>query len=100
MSNGLINPLTVNVLSTLVETVKTVVSLMVSGEVRVVVSTVGSRTVIFEVEVGDDQVGKVLGKGARVVEALKTVIRAALSQQVGATDVVINIVKRIEGEVS
>jgi uncharacterized protein len=34
-------------------------------------------TVVFEVEVADDDVGKVIGRNGRTINALRTVIRAS-----------------------
>lgn len=38
-------------------------------------------TVVFELSVADDDMGKVIGKGGRVAKAIRTVVRAAASRQ-------------------
>jgi predicted RNA-binding protein YlqC (UPF0109 family) len=37
----------------------------------------GERSVIFEVRVAPDDLGKVIGKGGRIANALRTLVRAA-----------------------
>jgi uncharacterized protein len=58
------------------------VTMMVRGLVdepdSVVVNRVeGDRSVIFEVLVAPDDLGKVIGKGGRTANALRTLVRAA-----------------------
>ncbi len=58
------------------------VTMMVKGLVdqpeNVVVNRVeGDRSVIFEVRVAPDDLGKVIGKGGRTANALRTLVRAA-----------------------
>jgi predicted RNA-binding protein YlqC (UPF0109 family) len=58
------------------------VTMMVKGLVdqpeQVVVNKVeGERSIIFEVRVAPDDLGKVIGKGGRIANALRTLIRAA-----------------------
>ena len=58
------------------------VSMMVRGLVdqpeEVVVSRrEGERSIIYEVRVAPDDLGKVIGKGGRIANALRTVVRAA-----------------------
>lgn len=37
----------------------------------------GERSIIFEVRVAPDDLGKVIGKGGRIANALRTLVRAA-----------------------
>jgi hypothetical protein len=37
----------------------------------------GERSVIFEVRVSEEDLGKVIGKGGRIANALRTLVRAA-----------------------
>lgn len=37
----------------------------------------GERAIIFEVRVAPDDLGKVIGKGGRIANALRTLVRAA-----------------------
>ncbi len=58
------------------------VTMMVKGLVdqpdEVVVNKVeGERSIIFEVRVAPDDLGKVIGKNGRIANALRTLIRAA-----------------------
>lgn len=58
------------------------VTMLVKGLVdqpeQVTVRTVeGERSIIFEVRVASDDLGKVIGKGGRIANALRTIIRAA-----------------------
>lgn len=58
------------------------VTMMVRGLVdqpeQVVVNKVeGERSIIFEVRVAPDDLGKVIGKGGRIANALRTLVRAA-----------------------
>ncbi len=58
------------------------VTMLVRGLVdqpeEVVVSKVeGERSIIFEVRVAPDDLGKVIGKGGRIANALRTLVRAA-----------------------
>ncbi len=58
------------------------VTMMVKGLVdqpeQVVVNKVeGERSIIFEVRVAPDDLGKVIGKGGRIANALRTLVRAA-----------------------
>lgn len=58
------------------------VTMMVRGLVdqpeQVVVNRVeGERSIIFEVRVAPDDLGKVIGKGGRIANALRTLVRAA-----------------------
>jgi len=38
-------------------------------------------TIVLEVRVGDDDVGKVIGRGGRTVSSLRTLMRAVASRQ-------------------
>ncbi len=58
------------------------VTMLVKGLVdqpeEVVVTKVeGERSIIFEVRVAADDLGKVIGKGGRIANALRTLVRAA-----------------------
>jgi predicted RNA-binding protein YlqC (UPF0109 family) len=55
-----------------------IVRALVDDPEQVVVNTVaGERSIIFEVRVAPDDVGKVIGKGGRIANALRTLVRAA-----------------------
>jgi predicted RNA-binding protein YlqC (UPF0109 family) len=41
----------------------------------------GERSIIFEVRVDPDDLGKVIGKGGRLADALRTLIRAAAARE-------------------
>ena len=58
------------------------VTMLVKGLVdqpeQVTVKTIeGERSIIFEVRVAGDDLGKVIGKGGRIANALRTIVRAA-----------------------
>ena len=58
------------------------VTMLVKGLVdqpeQVSVKTIeGERSIIFEVRVAGDDLGKVIGKGGRIANALRTIVRAA-----------------------
>jgi len=60
------------------ELVTMIVRALVDEPERVVVNKLeGERSVIFEVRVASDDLGKVIGKGGRIANALRTLIRAA-----------------------
>jgi predicted RNA-binding protein YlqC (UPF0109 family) len=60
------------------ELVITIVKALVDEPERVEVNKVeGERSVIFEVRVVPDDLGKVIGKGGRIANALRTLVRAA-----------------------
>ncbi|UCC67090.1 MAG: KH domain-containing protein [Armatimonadota bacterium] len=60
------------------ELVTMVVRALVDDPEQVVVNTVeGERSIIFEVRVAPDDLGKVIGKGGRIANALRTLVRAA-----------------------
>ncbi len=41
----------------------------------------GSQSVILELEVADEDMGKVIGKNGRIAKAIRTVIRAAATKE-------------------
>ena len=41
----------------------------------------GSRSVILELEVADEDMGKVIGKNGRIAKAIRTVIKAAATKE-------------------
>jgi hypothetical protein len=60
------------------ELVTMIVRSLVDEPERVVVNKIeGERSVIFEVRVAPDDLGKVIGKGGRIANALRTLVRAA-----------------------
>ena len=60
------------------ELVTLIVRALVDQPERVMVNEVeGERSIIFEVRVAADDLGKVIGKGGRIANALRTVVRAA-----------------------
>ena len=60
------------------ELVRMIVRALVDDPEQVVVNKIeGERSVIFEVRVAPDDLGKVIGKGGRIANALRTLVRAA-----------------------
>jgi len=60
------------------ELVRMIVRALVDDPEQVVVTKIeGERSVIFEVRVAPDDLGKVIGKGGRIANALRTLVRAA-----------------------
>ena len=60
------------------ELVTMIVKALVDEPEQVAVNKLeGERSVIFEVRVAPDDLGKVIGKGGRIANALRTLIRAA-----------------------
>lgn len=60
------------------ELVTMIVRALVDDPEQVVVNQVeGERSIIFEVRVAPDDLGKVIGKGGRIANALRTLVRAA-----------------------
>ena len=60
------------------ELVTMIVRALVDEPERVGVNKIeGERSVIFEVRVAPDDLGKVIGKGGRIANALRTIVRAA-----------------------
>ena len=63
------------------ELVTMIVRALVDDPEQVVVGKVeGERSIIFEVRVAPDDVGKVIGKGGRIANALRTLVRAAAAK--------------------
>jgi len=64
------------------ELVTLIVRALVDQPERVVVNEVeGERSIIFEVRVASEDLGKVIGKGGRIANALRTLVRAAGAKQ-------------------
>jgi len=60
------------------ELVTMIVKALVDDPEQVSVNAVeGERSIIFEVRVAPDDLGKVIGKGGRIANALRTLVRAA-----------------------
>jgi len=60
------------------ELVTMIVRALVDEPERVGVNKIeGERSIIFEVRVAPDDLGKVIGKGGRIANALRTLVRAA-----------------------
>ena len=60
------------------ELVTMIVRALVDDPEQVAVNKVeGERSIIFEVRVASDDLGKVIGKGGRIANALRTLVRAA-----------------------
>ena len=60
------------------ELVTMIVRALVDDPEQVAVNKVeGERSIIFEVRVAPDDLGKVIGKGGRIANALRTLVRAA-----------------------
>lgn len=60
------------------ELVTMIVRALVDEPEQVMVNKLeGERSVIFEVRVASDDLGKVIGKGGRIANALRTLVRAA-----------------------
>lgn len=38
---------------------------------------VGEKAVVFEIKVADDDIGKVIGRNGRIINAIRTLVRAA-----------------------
>ena len=64
------------------ELVELLVKALVDNPDEVEVSEVqGERSVVLEVRVAPDDVGKVIGKQGRIVQALRTVVKAAAARE-------------------
>ena len=37
----------------------------------------GEKTVVYEIKVADDDIGKVIGKHGRIINAIRTIVRAS-----------------------
>ncbi|UCH36586.1 MAG: KH domain-containing protein [Armatimonadota bacterium] len=62
--------------------IEMIVKALVDEPDRVVVSQVeGERSIIFEVRVASDDMGRVIGKGGRIANSLRTVAKAAGAKQ-------------------
>lgn len=60
------------------ELVTMMVKALVDRPEQVTVNQVeGEHSIVFEVRVAPDDLGKVIGKGGRIADALRTLIRAA-----------------------
>ncbi len=60
------------------ELVTMIVRALVDDPEQVMVDKIeGERSIIFEVRVAPDDLGKVIGKGGRIANALRTLVRAA-----------------------
>ncbi|MBG91048.1 MAG: RNA-binding protein [Actinobacteria bacterium] len=46
-----------------------------------IAETVGESVLILEIRVGNDDVGKVIGKEGRIANAIRTVVKAASAKQ-------------------
>jgi len=67
---------------TVKELIEMIVRALVDEPDRVVVTQVeGERSVIFEVRVADDDMGRVIGKGGRIANSLRAVVKAAGARQ-------------------
>ena len=64
------------------EPVTMIVRALVDEPEQVAVNKIeGERSIIFEVRVASDDLGKVIGKGGRIANALRTLVRAAGSRE-------------------
>ena len=69
-------------MSDIKELLSTIVKSIVDDEASVLVSTEESeKGLLFEVRVGKDDVGKVIGKQGRIANAIRTVMKAAGAKQ-------------------
>jgi len=64
------------------ELIEMIVRALVDDPDQVLVSQVeGERSVIFEVRVAADDMGRVIGKGGRIANSLRMVVKAAGARQ-------------------
>ena len=64
------------------ELVKTIARSIVDQPDEVSVNTVeGEKSVIIELSVADDDMGKVIGKKGRIARAIRTVVKAAATKE-------------------
>ncbi len=64
------------------ELVTMIVRALVDDPDQVSVNTIeGDRSIIFEVRVATEDLGKVIGKNGRIANALRTLVRAAGSKE-------------------
>lgn len=81
------------------ELVTMIIKALVDDPEQVAVNKVeGERSVIFEVRVAADDLGKVIGKGGRTANALRTLVRAAGAKERKSIWVDINKVGESEPE--
>ncbi|MGB9798200.1 MAG: KH domain-containing protein [bacterium] len=63
------------------ELVEKIVQALVDHPEKVQVSEVkGERTIVYEVRVAQDDLGKVIGKEGRIANALRTILKAAAAK--------------------
>lgn len=55
-------------------------SLVDSPEQARINEVAGESIIVYEVSVADDDLGKVIGKGGRIANAMRTIIKAAASK--------------------
>ena len=55
-------------------------ALVDSPEEVMVNETAGSSVIIFEISVGSDDIGKVIGKEGRIANAIRTIVKAAAAK--------------------
>ena len=64
------------------ELVETLVKHLVDQPEQVEITQVeGERVIVFEVRVAQGDLGKVIGRGGRIANALRTVVKAAATKQ-------------------
>lgn len=64
------------------ELVEILVKHLVDQPEQVVITQVeGERVIVFEVRVAQGDLGKVIGRGGRIANALRTVVKAAATKQ-------------------
>jgi hypothetical protein len=64
------------------ELVETLVKHLVDQPEQVEITQVeGERVIVFEVRVAQSDLGKVIGRGGRIANALRTVVKAAATKQ-------------------
>ncbi len=64
------------------ELVETLVRHLVDQPEQVEITQVeGERVIVFEVRVAQGDLGKVIGRGGRIANALRTVVKAAATKQ-------------------
>ncbi len=64
------------------EVLEIIAKALVDHPEQVVVNEVeGEQSVILELKVADDDMGKVIGKQGRIAKALRTVVKAAASRE-------------------
>jgi len=57
-----------------------VTSLVDNPEQAKVNEVAGESIIVYEVSVADDDLGKVIGKGGRIANAMRTIVKAAASK--------------------